>query len=207
MQAPQWKNGSALVAANELKAGNINHAIFLGIVCAAGHTHVFPAVQDEDARCTGRGPHTPIGSRVWLDLPDSRIDALPILDWEKTLLRAMHQYGGYIMDTGCHATNCPAYADSIMNFMLAQEVDLQYVAFGAPSPWVKYASTHGWNELLVRPRDGRYKAATRWVSRTIGIRLAQSADGTPATFTFSILATPTTHADITGAGNAMTAEV
>jgi hypothetical protein len=199
LQAPEWKNGSTLAAANivdcgnfytgpgrtpqtgastvggaclaggiihynELMAGNINHAIFLGIACAAGHTHVFPAVQDEDARCTGSGPHAPIGSHVWLDLPDSRIDALPILDWEKTLLRAMHQYGGYVMDTaGCQAANCPAYADSIMNFMLAQEVDVQYVAFGAPSPWVKYASTHGWNGLPVRARDGRYKAATRWV--------------------------------------------
>lgn len=148
---------------NELMTGHVEHALFLGTACAAANTHVYPAVQDSDARCTGPGPDAPIGSHVWLDVPDSRVDALPIHRWEKAILRAMHHYGGYIMDTGCQAPHCPAYSDSLLDLMLAQEEDVQYIAFGAPSPWVTYAESHGWSPIPIRARNSNYKAATRWL--------------------------------------------
>ena len=91
--------GGGIVTTSQLvDAGVINHALFLMQQCGA-NSYVYPAGQHFDTICTGGGPNLPNGAHVWLDLPASSITTLPITAAEKVLLVALHDYGGYIMDS------------------------------------------------------------------------------------------------------------
>jgi hypothetical protein len=41
-----------------------------------------------------------MGARFWFDMSDAAINASKSPAWEKTIARAMHDYGGYMGDTG-----------------------------------------------------------------------------------------------------------
>jgi hypothetical protein len=144
-----------LVRAAELADGRIDHALFLVIACTDPHAYVFPATNG-GAHCTGPGPHVPNGARIWLDLPDSAIDGMRIAPWEKAILRAMHDYGGYVMDVG--GDDRP-HASGLINVML--EDDAQFEAFGAPSPVATWAEHSGWRRVSVRGA-ARYIGADPW---------------------------------------------
>jgi hypothetical protein len=90
---------AGLVRASELSAGLIPHALFMGTECVATE-YLPPASQQGDNRCVGPGPHVPFGAHIWLDLSKDQIEILHAMPWEKALLRALHDYGGFIMDAG-----------------------------------------------------------------------------------------------------------
>ncbi|GAC1399763.1 MAG: hypothetical protein NVSMB59_21360 [Vulcanimicrobiaceae bacterium] len=81
------------VSADELLAGRIDHAIFLVTPCENGH--VAPAISDDHGRDAGCPP---IGARLWLDSPESTIDRSGASRDARTILQAMHEYGGFIGD-------------------------------------------------------------------------------------------------------------
>ncbi len=77
-----------LLDPREIVAGKIAHTIYVGTRCPSPR-YVWPAGQSG-----GRCPSGPAeGERIWLDLTDAQIDALPDHAWAKTLLHEMHDYG------------------------------------------------------------------------------------------------------------------
>jgi hypothetical protein len=156
--------GGACLAAgviryNEIVSGSINHALFMTTACFAPNTYVYPATQNGDVGCTG-SPNAPLGSHIWLDLSDAQVNALPIAAWEKTLLRAMHNYGGYLMDSG---GSPQTYTDTLARFASFED-DGQYSAFGVTSPWQTWAAAQGWNAASISPASAGYIQATRYIS-------------------------------------------
>ena len=156
--------GGACLAAgvvhfNELISGSIKHALFMTTSCFQANTFVYPATQNGDVNCTA-APNAPLGAHIWLDLSDAQVNALPLVAWEKTLLRAMHDYGGYLMDSGGSPT---PYANGFTAFAHVED-DAQYVAFGKSSPWAAWARSQGWNPRPIPPASAGYIWATRWIS-------------------------------------------
>jgi hypothetical protein len=138
--------GGGIVTKSQLvDAGVIPHALFLMQQCGAA-SYVFPAGQNFDTICTGGGPSIPNGAHIWLDQNGYSIAALPISAAEKTLLTAMNNYGGYIMDsygqTGSRATGVMALDNTFEN---AQ----QFQAFNASAPLNAWALSSGWNGVTI----------------------------------------------------------
>ena len=80
----------ALLDPREILAGSINHALSGPMNCP-DPGHEWPA-NASDGRCVGGIKQ---GQRLWLDLTDAQIDALPAphAAWDKTILKALHHYG------------------------------------------------------------------------------------------------------------------
>jgi hypothetical protein len=157
--------GGACLAAgviryNEIASGSINHALFMTTGCFAANTYVYPATQNGDVNCTG-APNAPLGAHIWLDLSDAQVNVLPLAAWEKTLLRAMHNYGGYLMDSGGSPTQ---YTDTLARFAFIED-EAQYVAFGNSSPWWAWAQSQGWNPTRISRASAGYNSATRWIAQ------------------------------------------
>lgn len=102
-------SGYSVVGGNiriaDLNAGRIPHAIRLNTRYvrwnafqnpANGSALGDPGVTPGDANDLNR-PVT--GSRVWWSLSDAATNALGIPAWKKTILRALHEFGGIITDT------------------------------------------------------------------------------------------------------------
>jgi hypothetical protein len=145
-----------LIRAAELEAGQINHALFTAVDCMTRSYYVYPARQPCDTQCTGRGPHLPNGAHLWLDLNDAQVNALPVTRWEMTILRALHHYGAYVLDSGsgsdrAHGVFSPWFED-----------DAQFTALGVPNPMVRFAQRAGWNRISIPPHDGRFHSTYRY---------------------------------------------
>jgi hypothetical protein len=138
--------GAGMMRPNELAAGHINHALFIVLQCAIGDQ--YPATNGaQTQRCTsGIGP--PLGGHLWLDIPAARIAQMPgLAAWEKAILIAMNEYGGYFMDND----NGGAYATGFG--LIASSTQPAY-SFGQPDPF----SSLGWQP--VRPPGS---LMTRWI--------------------------------------------
>lgn len=83
----------------EIVAGAIAHTVYAGVSCPSPK-FVWPA-SGTNGTCPS-GPE--YGERVWLDLPDAAIDALPDHAWAKTILHQMHDYG-ITLATRCGGCN------------------------------------------------------------------------------------------------------
>ena len=149
--ASGFGNLAGMIRAQELKAGRINHALFVVLRCTSGDTsfghgvrrgsngsYVYPA-NDGDAACAAGTPAPPMGARLQLAMSRRQIDALRAPAWQKTILRALARYGGYVGDTGG-----PGFA-------LMFESSAMYASFGQPDPLVAMARSAG-----LREHDGMY---------------------------------------------------
>jgi hypothetical protein len=145
-----------LIRAAELEAGVINHALFLTTACTDPAKWVFPATQLA-RNCAGAGPHVPNGARIWLDVPDSQIASMNGPAWQKAILRALNDYGGYIMDGG--GENGLDHTTGLLNVMF--EDDAQFRAFDRPSPMQYLGRTKGWTAVDIKGAR-RYIAADNW---------------------------------------------
>ncbi|GAC1306724.1 MAG: hypothetical protein NVSMB19_19090 [Vulcanimicrobiaceae bacterium] len=114
------------VRAVDLLAGRIPYPLFLITPCENGH--VPPAVGDDGGKDAGCPP---IGARVWLDSTPAEIAATHVAPDFQTILRAMHEFGGYIGDRCTHCT-----------LNIVREGGLTYTAFGLPDPWRAIAKRH-----------------------------------------------------------------
>jgi hypothetical protein len=91
-----------LIRAEEMQAGQINHALFMTVACDSG-SKVYPATGlgqacSQVGRSNSSAP--PEGARFWLDVSDAQIQALNEPAWKKTILAAMAHYGLIVGDTG-----------------------------------------------------------------------------------------------------------
>jgi hypothetical protein len=147
--------GGGLLRADELAAGQINHALQLITPCQgnfSGLVSQFPAAPGSTGGhfCTSNvGPI--LGAHLWLDYPDSYINGLNIQPWEKAILRALHDYGGYYID---NSNNVQTYGTGLA---LQAESGEAYDMFGGTDPFATLAS-QGWSAVSV---SGSIKP--RWV--------------------------------------------
>ena len=129
---------AGLIRQTELAAHSIPHALFMLTPCI-GQAFVYPGVQGGDNVCSGAGPHVPFGAHIWLTLSDAVIDALNIPVDTKTVMHALHQFGGYVMDSG------GSTSDHTDGFAIMLEDGSQFVPFGASTPPIDaYARAQGW---------------------------------------------------------------
>jgi hypothetical protein len=140
---------AGLLNPNELAAGAINHALFLITACTA-NGGVAPARNQNTNACPGVGPK--LGYRLYYDVPDATTNANPNLKpWEKAILNALHDYGGYVMDD---IGGGPIDGTGVMFQLPSGEPAL---AYGLPDQWAQLQS-QGWTPLTV-PGDQQM----RWI--------------------------------------------
>ena len=144
-----------LLHAEELARGRIEHALFLIVNCAAPASHnAYPVVNGAATDvCRDSGaPAPPLGGRLWLDYPDDRIAAMPLARWEKAILFALHDYGGFIGDD-------ISGGDRISGVSFEPEAGTAFHALSVSDPF----SRLGWSS---RPVPGalalRYVGADPW---------------------------------------------
>lgn len=147
--AANYGSAAGILRAEELQAGQINHALFLDVKCDSGH-FVYPANKTGQS-CAAIGLPTgaalPMGSRLQLTMSDDQINALNVPDWKKTILRAMAHYGLILGDTGG-------------DWGIAKESGAAYTSLGQPDPWVAFAQKVGApyygpdNDYVFNLRDG-----------------------------------------------------
>jgi hypothetical protein len=118
---------AGIIRAQELEAGQINHALFMTVKCTTGG-YVYPA-EGGGASCSDRTNAPAGGMRVQLAYSDAEIDALAVPSWKKTILRALARYGAFIGDTGGPGIG------------LEFESGSTYTSFGYPDEMVKFAQT------------------------------------------------------------------
>jgi hypothetical protein len=81
----------------ELAAGHIDHALVFAMSATKAGGPVAPAT-GSDGRSTLPGA-LPEGAHVQLD-PNLNLDTLGLQPWQKTIARALQQYGMFLFDTG-----------------------------------------------------------------------------------------------------------
>ncbi len=129
---------AGMVRESELAAGQIDHALFLASQCV-GTSYVYPAIQGGDNVCSGGGAQMIFGAHLWTSLTDAQIDALTgATADQKTILHALHDYGGYVMDSG---GSTQAYT---MVIGIQLESGAAFAPFGVTPPMDTYAASHGW---------------------------------------------------------------
>ena len=123
---------AGIVRPQELASGEINHALFLVVKCTNGKS-VYPAGNGVGRSCSEMGLSNagapPMGAHFYLDMTDAEIDAAPVPDWKRAIMRAAAHYGLFVGDTG--GTGIQVESGS------------SYTSFGYADPWVKIARDAG----------------------------------------------------------------
>lgn len=135
--AASFASMAGRVRAEELAAGQINHALFVAVDCTNGQV-VYPAANGHGGQaCSAIGqPDTgapAMGQHLRLNYSDAEINALNAPPWRKVIYRAMARYGMFIGDTGT--------ANLVQ---IETESDYMYSSFGRPGRWLSFARANGW---------------------------------------------------------------
>jgi len=132
--ASEFGLAAGVIRPAELAAGEINHALFMGVRCTNG-TAVYPAAENSGRACSDIGlPNAgapAMGQRFYLDMSETEIGALPAPDWQKTILRAAARYGMYVGDTGSGG------------WALSFESGSSFTSFDQDDPWAGLAEEFG----------------------------------------------------------------
>jgi hypothetical protein len=88
---------AGLVRPEELRAGRIHHALIMVHPYTRKGGYVAPATKTDGS--STRPDSVPMGTRIQLD-PSLDLDTLGLTPYEKTLARAMQEYGIIVGDTG-----------------------------------------------------------------------------------------------------------
>jgi hypothetical protein len=159
--AARFGNLAGIIRAQELEAGNINHALFMVIKCDnAGY--VYPAMQGGTACSSLQDPEPntnapPMGSRFQLNMTDSEINALAVPAWKKTIFKAMAHYGMYMGDTGGGGS-----------WGIQVESDQTYTSFGRSPKFFAFAQANGWTTTTDLGRTiyvGDFQNDVNWASK------------------------------------------
>ncbi len=154
--AANFGNLAGIIRAQELAAGQINHALFIVLKCTSARTdfgfgtlagnggsqsaYVFPARHGGSPCGSSEDSNVPpIGARFKLNMTDAQIAALNVPAWKKTIATALAHYGGYVGDTGGPG------------FGLQFESSTMYTSMGASDKLVDFAKSAG-----VSTWEGKY---------------------------------------------------
>lgn len=126
--AAEFGSMAGVLRLEELKAGRVDHALFIYARCDSGR-FVYPATKSGQA-CSELGESNSgapaMGTRFQLDMSDTEISALGVPVWKQAILRAMARYGLIMGDTG-----------SVWG--LKEESARVYTSFGLGDQWVNWA--------------------------------------------------------------------
>lgn len=145
--AAEFGLAAGLIRGDQIEAGEIDHALFIHVRCTSGRS-VYPAAPGTTGSvCSDTTNAPPLGARIWFSMSPAQIAALPVPAWKKTILRALHRYGGYVGDTtgGRVSWGVQALSGST------------YTSYGKADPWVKVARGFGvgiWNGAYYLDVDG-----------------------------------------------------
>ncbi len=141
--------GAGLLRANELASGSIGHALFLITQCAVGWQ--YPAFPNASTNTCTSGSGPALGARLWYDVPDATTNANANLEpWEKAILNALHDYGGYLEDNVSGGANASG-------IMFLAESGMASSMFGQADPFAAL-SAQGWSGISISGAS-----QTRWV--------------------------------------------
>ena len=158
--AAGFSNQAGVIRLSEMKAGVINHALFMSV--RGWNGRVWPSAKLSGTTGEVADPNAPaMGQHFWLDMTQPQIDALSVPEWQKIILRAMAKYGMYVGDNG----GSP--------WALQFESGDNYTSFGQQDPWIAYAQAQGITgvvQLIDRPRRLLLQLQER-------CRLGQQAEG------------------------------
>lgn len=121
---------AGIIRAQELAAGQINHALFMVTRCSSG-TYVYPALGHGGA-CSSTTNAPPMGARLQLNMSAAQIAALAVPAWKKTILEAMATYGMYFGDSGGSGA-----------WGIQTESGSTYTSFGREDRLVAFARNNG----------------------------------------------------------------
>jgi hypothetical protein len=143
--AAEFGLAAGVIRGDQMKAGLIDHALFVHVRCTSGRS-VYPAAPGTTGWvCSHAGQSDagapPLGARLWLDMTPAQIAALPVPAWKKTILHALRRYGAYVGDT----------TGGRVSWGLQALSGSTYTSFGKPNPWVEFARRAG-----VERSDGLY---------------------------------------------------
>jgi len=162
---------AGIVRPEELAAGEIDHALFMVVKCTNG-TSVWPAGSNSGRTCASMGlPNAgapALGQHFFLDLSPAKIEALARPAWQKTILRAMAEYGLFVGDTGT------------AGWGIGVESGASYTSLGHPDPWVQLGRRLKVPSWASRPNRRRFyefnlAAAVDWAAELKVLR----APGSP----------------------------
>ena len=157
--AAGFSNQAGVIRLSEMKAGVINHALFMSVAWLERPGLAFGETLGTNGEVAD--PNAPaMGQHFWLDMTPPQIDALSVPEWQKIILRAMAKYGMYVGDNG----GSP--------WALQFESGDNYTSFGEPDPWVAYAQAQGSRD----PTTHR-SAARLLLQLQERCRLGQQAEG------------------------------
>jgi hypothetical protein len=145
--AAEFGLAAGLIRGDQIESGVIDHALFIHVRCTSGRS-VYPAAPGTTGSvCSDRTNAPPLGARIWFSMSKAQIAALAVPAWKKTILRALHRYGGYVGDTtgGNVSWGVQALSGST------------YTSYGRPDPWVRAARGIGvgiWNGAYYLDVDG-----------------------------------------------------
>jgi hypothetical protein len=136
--AAEFGLAAGLIKAEEVQGRSIDHALFVHVRCTSGRS-VYPAAPGTTGSVCPDTTNAPaLGARIWFSLSEPEIARLPIPAWKKTVLVALHRYGGYVGDT----------TGGNVSWGLQALSGSTYTSFGRPDPWVGTARGLGvsvWN--------------------------------------------------------------
>jgi hypothetical protein len=128
--AARFGNLAGRISAQELEAGQINHALFMTSNSIATNA-VYPAEKSDGGKDPSQG-YPPMGTRFQLAMTDAQIDTLAVPVWKKAILRALKNYGAYLGDS----TSSPWG-------LMSLESGSTYTSFGYEDQMVTFAKAHG----------------------------------------------------------------
>jgi len=139
---------------SELAAGVINHAIAVVFPCAT-NAWVYPASQTTGTCATGQG--MPLGSRIWWQPTDAQTGAMSVSRDMKTVLTALHHYGGFYIDSTVGGGNINGQGGGMAAHLESEEAYWIYgngrnpaLAYAASAPgWAHITGSSGVNRYLL----------------------------------------------------------
>ncbi len=129
IRAEEWASATA-------EGGAINHALFMSVRCTGGDS-VYPAAPGttgQSCPISERAEAPPLGTHFYLDMSAAQIDALPVPEWKRPILKAMAHYGLFVGDT---------FGGSSNSFGLSAESDTQYRSLGLPGLYAELGKEWG----------------------------------------------------------------
>ena len=69
------------------------------LVCSNPDGVIWPPSLGADSRCAAGTPAPHYGQRMWLDMTNAEIDALPGQEWQRVIYRTLATYGAYYYDS------------------------------------------------------------------------------------------------------------
>lgn len=122
--AAHFATSAGAIRAEELRAGEIDHALFMTVPCTNGRS-VWPAGDGVGSVCSKNLLAPAMGQHLFLDMSNQEIEGMDVPGWQKTIFLAMANYGLFVGDTGGDGWGLKLWTGSLRP--------------GGPDPWVQLA--------------------------------------------------------------------